>query len=143
MFLTKLRNHKSKSNHKTVCSALLNHSKLSYIISLESTHLELSNDTRIKYVELIINGPFPKAIFLSNHKSMHGVIINGLWPFVERFNIATTNKYVELINSGLPHLKMFLTNHKLRKNAKFQCNQSCCSCFKIFQCCHFLNCSRY
>ena len=47
MFLTKLRNHKSKSNHKTSSGALLNHSTLSLVIPLESTHWELSNDIKI------------------------------------------------------------------------------------------------
>ena len=57
MFLTKLRNHKSKSNHKTSSGALLNHSTLSYYISLKSTHWDLSNDIKNKYVDLNNNGP--------------------------------------------------------------------------------------
>ena len=36
--IIKLSTHKSKSNHKTGSGALLNHSTLSYFISLESTH---------------------------------------------------------------------------------------------------------
>ena len=44
---------KSKSNYKTGNGALLKYTTLSYFMLLESTHLELSNDTKNKYVDLI------------------------------------------------------------------------------------------
>ena len=58
------------SNHKiiikwsvAVCGPLLNHSTLPYFISLETTHWELSNDTKNKYVDLINNGPAQLQFF--------------------------------------------------------------------------------